>query len=59
MNFDLSLLGFDTDELDRLLNGSEEDAVAEGETDPDAVPEAPEEPDSVSAACFTVSENTC
>ena len=30
-DFDLSLLGFDTDELDRLLNGSsEENVVAEG-----------------------------
>ena len=41
----LSLLGFDTDELDRLLNGSsEENVVAEGETDADAVPDVPEEP---------------
>lgn len=43
-DFDLSLLGFDTDELDKLLNGDVEDAIADGETDPDAVPEAPEEP---------------
>ncbi len=43
-DFDLSLLGFDTDELDKLLNGAMEDTVADGETDPDAVPEAPEEP---------------
>ena len=44
-DFDLSLLGFDTDELDRLLNGSsEENVVAEGETDADAVPDVPEEP---------------
>ena len=44
-DFDLSLLGFDTDELDRLLNGSsEENVVAEGETDADAVPHVPEEP---------------
>jgi site-specific DNA-methyltransferase (adenine-specific) len=41
-DFDLSLLGFDADELDKLLNG--EDAVAEGMTDPDEVPEPPEEP---------------
>ena len=44
-DFDLSLLGFDTDELDRLLNGSsEENVVAEGETDADAVPDIPEDP---------------
>ena len=42
MNFDLSLLGFDADELDKLLNG--EDAVADGMTDPDGVPETPETP---------------
>lgn len=41
-DFDLSLLGFDADELDKLLNG--EDTVAEGMTDPDEVPETPEEP---------------
>ncbi len=43
-DFDLSLLGFDTDELDKLLNGDMENTVMAGETDPDAVPEAPEEP---------------
>jgi site-specific DNA-methyltransferase (adenine-specific) len=42
MNFDLSLLGFDADELDKLLNGNE--AVIEGMTDPDEVPETPDEP---------------
>ena len=40
--FDLSLLGFDADELAQLLNGDTEDTVAAGETDPDAVPEEPE-----------------
>ena len=38
--FDLSLLGFDTDELEKLLSGADE--VTEGETEPDAVPEIPE-----------------
>jgi len=42
MNFDLSLLGFDADELDKLLNG--EDAVADGMTDPDEIPATPEGP---------------
>ena len=41
-NFDLSLLGFDTEELDTLLNG--ENTITDGETDPDAVPEVPGEP---------------
>lgn len=43
-DFDLSLLGFDSEELDRLLNGGANDTVAAGETDPDAVPEKPDEP---------------
>ena len=42
-NFDLSLLGFDTEELDRLLNGNADDTVADGETEPDSVPDVPEE----------------
>ena len=44
-NFDLSLLGFDADELDKLLNGETEE-ITEGETEPDAVPEVPEIPSS-------------
>jgi DNA modification methylase len=38
--FDLSLLGFDTDDLEKLLSSG--DDVTEGETEPDAVPEIPE-----------------
>jgi len=38
--FDMSLLGFDTDELEKLLSGADE--VTEGETEPDAVPDIPE-----------------
>ena len=41
-DFDLSLLGFDADELDKLLNGNE--VITEGMTDPDEVPETPDEP---------------
>ena len=41
IDFDLSVLGFDQDELDALLNPIEE---TEGLTDEDAVPELPEEP---------------
>ena len=43
VNFDLSLLGFDTEELDKLLNGEQENTISDGETDADAVPEVPEE----------------
>ncbi|MFB3894535.1 MAG: ParB N-terminal domain-containing protein [Phycisphaerae bacterium] len=39
-DFDLSMLGFDEDELAKLLGGG----TKEGLTDPDAVPETPEEP---------------
>ena len=45
-NFDLSLLGFDSEELDRILNGDADKQVEAGETEPDAVPEAPEIPES-------------
>ena len=38
--FDMSLLGFDTVELEKLLSSG--DDVTEGETEPDAVPEIPE-----------------
>jgi DNA modification methylase len=41
--FDLSLLGFDTSELEELLSTATDD-VTDGETDPNAVPEAPEDP---------------
>ncbi len=41
-DFDLSLLGFDAAELDKMLNGGE--TVAVGMTDPDEVPETPDEP---------------
>ena len=44
--YDLTLLGFDTDELEKLLAG--EDNVFEGETDPDAIPAVPE----VAASCL-------
>ena len=43
-DFDLSVLGFDPEELDKLLNGGTEETITEGETEPDAVPEVPEEP---------------
>ena len=42
MNFDLSLLGFDATELDKIMNG--DDVIAAGETDPDEVPDVPEIP---------------
>lgn len=41
-NFDLSLLGFDSDELERILNGSDDKTVLDGETEPDAIPDVPE-----------------
>jgi len=42
VGIDWSLLGFDTDELARLMAG--EEGVTPGLTDPDAVPEPPDEP---------------
>jgi site-specific DNA-methyltransferase (adenine-specific) len=43
-DFDLSLLGFDASELDKILNG--DDVVTAGETDPEEIPETPEVPES-------------
>ena len=44
MDFDLSLLGFDSSELEALLNGKEDDVMTDGMTDPNEVPATPEEP---------------
>jgi DNA modification methylase len=41
-DFDLDITGFDLDEIDRLLQGTETSAA--GNTDDDEVPEAPEDP---------------
>ncbi len=41
--FDLDVLAFDEDELDRLLGG-DDDVVTDGQTDPDSVPDPPDEP---------------
>lgn len=43
MEFDLGVLAFDDDELNRLLNGDNEATVTEGMTDPDSIPEPPDE----------------
>ena len=46
-DFDLGMLAFDDEELNRLLNGDNEATVTEGLTDPDAVPEPPDDAVSV------------
>ncbi len=56
-DFDLSLLGFCADELDKLLNGSDENAITEGQTNPDAVPEAPEETVSKSGEIYQLGKH--
>ena len=55
-NFDLSLLGFDADELDKLLNGETEEII-EGETEPDAVPEIPEIPSSRAGEIYQLGDH--
>ena len=55
-DFDLSLLGFDTSELEKLLadvNGE----VTEGETEADAVPDVPEEADSQPGKVYQLGEH--
>ena len=56
-DFDLSVLGFDSDELDKLLNGDTEDTVTEGETEPDAVPEVPEDAASVPGTVYQLGKH--
>ena len=56
-NFDLSLLGFDSEELDRILNGDADKQVSTGETEPDAVPEAPEVAVSVRGEVYQLGEH--
>ena len=56
-DFDLSVLGFDADELDQLLNGDAGDPVSEGETEPDAVPDVPEEPASVPGTIYQLGKH--
>ena len=56
-NFDLSLLGFDSEELDRILNGDADKQVSTGETEPDAVPEAPEIPESRRGEVYQLGEH--
>lgn len=56
-DFDLSVLGFDSDELDKLLNGEEGDALIDGETEPDAVPEVPEDAASVPGTVYQLGKH--
>lgn len=56
-DFDLSLLGFDSDELDRLLNGGDDKTVTDGETEPDAVPEIPEAADSRAGTLYRLGDH--
>jgi len=56
-DFDLSVLGFDADELDELLNSETEETITEGETEPDAVPEVPEEAASVPGTVYQLGKH--
>jgi len=56
-DFDLSLLGFDSDELDRLLNGGDDKTVTDGETEPDAVPEIPETAESRTGTLYRLGDH--
>jgi DNA modification methylase len=56
-DFDLSLLAFDTEELERLLNGDNDAVVTEGLTDPEEVPETPEQPESRAGELYRLGEH--
>jgi site-specific DNA-methyltransferase (adenine-specific) len=53
-NFDLSLLGFDSNELEGLLKGNE---LVAGETDPDDVREVPEKSNSIRGEVYQLGEH--
>jgi site-specific DNA-methyltransferase (adenine-specific) len=53
-NFDLSLLGFDSNELEGLLKGNE---LVEGEIDPDDVREVPKKSNSVKGEVYQLGEH--
>ena len=55
-NFDLSLLGFDDEELEDLLNS--DDSITTGMTDPDEVPSTPEIPDSTPGEIYQLGTHT-
>lgn len=55
-DFDMSLLGFKTGELERLLHGGE-DEISGGEVEPDAIPEVPEEAQSRQGALYKLADH--
>ena len=57
-NVDLSLLGFDTSELERLLNSDDVNAVESGETDPDEIPDMPEQSVSKAGEIYQLGKHT-
>jgi DNA modification methylase len=57
MDFDLGLLAFDDEELNRILEGNNDALVTEGETDPDSVPEPPDEAVSVRGQVYKLGDH--
>jgi DNA modification methylase len=56
-DFDLSLLAFDTEELEMLLNGDNNAVVTEGLTDPEQIPEVAEQPASKAGELYRLGEH--
>ena len=56
-NFDLSLLGFNEDELAVIFGQPDDKVVLDGETDPDAVPDTPEEPVTSSGELYRLGDH--
>ncbi|MFI4912448.1 MAG: DNA modification methylase [Sedimentisphaeraceae bacterium JB056] len=56
-DFDLDLLAFDCEELEKLLNGDNDAVVTEGLTDPEEVPETPKKPASRSGEIYRLGEH--
>ncbi len=56
-DFDLGLLAFDDEELNRILEGNNDALVTEGETDPDSIPEPPDEAVSVRGQVYKLGDH--
>jgi site-specific DNA-methyltransferase (adenine-specific) len=56
-DFDLGLLAFDDEELNRILEGNNDALITEGETDPYSVPEPPDEAVSVRGQVYKLGDH--
>ncbi len=56
-DFDLGFLAFDSEELDRILNGDNDAVVTDGFTDPEEIPDVPQQPASKTGELYRLGEH--